>query len=106
MAASKVEEVARLLAFWFSDANLSKDRFLLKQIEQDAKGCEGDAHRSLALTGASDVPLSVFLTFNKIKRLDADINDLKAAAKTCKELKVGVWGEGDAAQCAAIARWI
>lgn len=58
------ENVRKQLEFYFSDAALSKDRFLNKLIEADPLGF---------------VSLDVFLTFNKIKNFTDKLSDLVKA---------------------------
>lgn len=49
-----IPAVRRQVEYYFSDSNLPRDRFLLAKTEEDAEGY---------------VPLSVLLTFNRIKKL-------------------------------------
>ncbi|EDW08050.1 la-related protein 7 [Drosophila mojavensis] len=50
------------MEFYFGDANLSKDRFLRRYIEKDPY-----------------VPLEIFLTFNKIKTLTQDVQQISTS---------------------------
>eukprot|EP00177_Eucheuma_denticulatum_P000275 GFKZ01000467.1.p1 GENE.GFKZ01000467.1~~GFKZ01000467.1.p1 ORF type:complete len:520 (-),score=84.56 GFKZ01000467.1:716-2275(-) len=68
------EQIALIRAqmeFWFSPSNLRRDWFMRKQMDPD---------------GWLDPAL--FLRFNKIKSLNADINDIILACKTSDELEV------------------
>lgn len=58
------ENVKKQMEFYFSDANLSKDRFLGDLVKNDPF-----------------VPLSEFLKFNKIRSMTKDINDIVKAMK-------------------------
>ncbi|CAG9854708.1 unnamed protein product [Phyllotreta striolata] len=54
--------ILKLMEFYFSDSNLSKDRFLIQQINESPY-----------------VDLSIFLKFNKIRKLNCDIEDIRKA---------------------------
>lgn len=56
--------ILQLMEFYFSDANLSKDRFLSQLLEAE-----------------SSVDINVFLKFNKIRRLTATSEDIVKALK-------------------------
>lgn len=58
------ENVMKQMEFYFSDANLSKDRFLGDLVKNDPF-----------------VPLSEFLKFNKIRSMTKDVNDIVKAMK-------------------------
>ncbi|XP_052739347.1 la-related protein 7 [Bicyclus anynana] len=58
------ENIMKQMEFYFSDANLSKDRFLGELVKNDPF-----------------VPLSEFLKFNKIRSLTQDVNDIAKAMK-------------------------
>ncbi|XP_017064050.1 la-related protein 7 [Drosophila eugracilis] len=59
------------MEFYFGDANLSKDRFLRRYVEQDPY-----------------VPLEVFLTFNKIKTLTQDVQQIAKALSNSQLLEL------------------
>lgn len=58
------EKIMHQMEFYFSDANLTKDRFLTQVIKEDPY-----------------VPLETFLKFNKIRSLTQDTNDIAKAMK-------------------------
>lgn len=58
------ENILKQMEFYFSDANLSKDRFLGEQVKNGPY-----------------VPLEVFLKFNKIRSMTQDVNDIAKAMK-------------------------
>lgn len=68
---NQIAAIRAQVEFWFSPSNLRRDWFLRKQMDPD---------------GWLDP--SVFLRFNKIKSLNADINDVILACKTSDELEV------------------
>ena len=68
-----VAKLVQLLAFWFSDANLAKDRFLRKTMASNEK---------------QYVPFAIFLTFKKVQQLNAMVHHLQAAAASCSFLKI------------------
>ncbi|KAH8356636.1 hypothetical protein KR084_010978 [Drosophila pseudotakahashii] len=59
------------MEFYFGDANLSKDRFLRRYVEQDPY-----------------VPLEIFLTFNKIKTLTQDVQQIAKALSNSQLLEL------------------
>ncbi|XP_017006136.2 la-related protein 7 [Drosophila takahashii] len=59
------------MEFYFGDANLSKDRFLRRYVEQDPY-----------------VPLEIFLTFNKIKTLTQDAEQIAKALSNSQLLEL------------------
>ncbi|XP_017055640.1 la-related protein 7 [Drosophila ficusphila] len=59
------------MEFYFGDANLSKDRFLRRYVEQDPY-----------------VPLDIFLTFNKIKTLTQDVQQIAKALSNSQLLEL------------------
>ncbi|KAH8418906.1 hypothetical protein KR222_003805, partial [Zaprionus bogoriensis] len=59
------------MEFYFGDANLSKDRFLRKYVEQDPF-----------------VPLEIFLTFNKIKTLTQDVQQISRSLSNSEILEL------------------
>lgn len=81
------------MEFYFSDANLTKDRFLKKEIENASDGCLLRFRTFLSiillttndLIRLKDIPLSLFLKFNKIRSLTTD---LKLIAKALKHSQV------------------
>jgi RNA recognition motif-containing protein len=73
MADDIVAKLVQLLTFWFSDANLSKDRFLKKTMASNEK---------------QYVPFATFLTFKKVQELNAMVHHLQAAAASCSFLKI------------------
>lgn len=68
-----VAKLVQLLTFWFSDANLAKDRFLRKAMASNEK---------------QYVPFATFLTFKKVQQLNAAVHHLQAAAASCAFLKI------------------
>ena len=68
-----VAKLVHLLTFWFSDANLAKDRFLRKAMASNEK---------------QYVPFATFLTFKKVQQLNAAVHHLQAAAASCAFLKI------------------
>ncbi|XP_049868028.1 la-related protein 7 [Pectinophora gossypiella] len=58
------ENIMKQMEFYFSDANLTKDRFLGDLVKSDPY-----------------VPLDVFLKFNKIRSMTQDVNDIAKAMK-------------------------
>ena len=70
----QVQDLQRLLDFYFSDENLGKDRFLRAQIETS----EQDGF----------IPLSLLLTFNKIKALKGSQTSLTEAIRTSDRLEL------------------
>lgn len=75
--AQKVGKVKTMLEFWFSPSNLRRDWFLRKQMDDD---------------GWLDP--AVFLMFNKVKGLNATIEDIVAASNLSDELEVSVPAQG------------
>lgn len=65
------DNILKQMEFYFSDANLSKDRFLGDLVKRNPY-----------------VPIELFLKFNKIGSLTQDVNDIAKAMKnsTCLEL--------------------
>ncbi|KAH8386831.1 hypothetical protein KR093_002817, partial [Drosophila rubida] len=59
------------MEFYFGDANLSKDRFLRRYVEQDPY-----------------VPLDIFLTFNKIKTLTQDVQQISRSLSNSQLLEL------------------
>ncbi|KAH8303970.1 hypothetical protein KR044_007741, partial [Drosophila immigrans] len=59
------------MEFYFGDANLSKDRFLRRYVEQDPY-----------------VPLDIFLTFNKIKQLTEDVQQISRSLSNSQLLEL------------------
>jgi hypothetical protein len=68
-----VSKLVPLLTFWFSDANLAKDRFLRKIMASNEK---------------QFVSFANLLTFKKVQQLNAMIHHLQAAAACCSFLKI------------------
>lgn len=58
------DNILKQMEFYFSDANLSKDRFLGELVNNDPW-----------------VPIDLFLKFNKIRTLTQDLNDIAKAMK-------------------------
>lgn len=58
------DNILKQMEFYFSEANLSKDRFLGDLVKNDPW-----------------VPLDLFLKFNKIRILSQDLNDIAKAMK-------------------------
>ncbi|XP_047509363.1 la-related protein 7 [Pieris napi] len=65
------ENVLKQMEFYFSDANLSKDRFLGDLVASDPF-----------------VPLEVFLKFNKIKSMTVDVTDIVKSMKNSTVLEL------------------
>lgn len=65
------ENILKQMEFYFSDANLTKDRFL------------GDLVKT-----NPDVPLEVFLKFNKIRSMTQDVTDITKAMKNSSLLEL------------------
>uniref|UniRef100_G3MLP4 La-related protein 7 n=1 Tax=Amblyomma maculatum TaxID=34609 RepID=G3MLP4_AMBMU len=61
------------MEFYFSDANLRKDRFMNELVHRDEEGY---------------VDLEVFLTFHKIRALTADVKDIAGAITTSNLLQM------------------
>merc|ERR1712071_580450 len=59
------------MEFYFSNANLSKDRFMQNAIKE-----------------GSEVKLEIFLSFNKIRTLSEDLKEIVKALKFSSKLKV------------------
>lgn len=78
--------IRQQMEFYFGDANLSKDRFLTKMIAADP--CKLKINFSILNLNIKEtflsvlnsvVPLSTFMSFNKIKELTNSIGDLQKA---------------------------
>ncbi|KAJ9584654.1 hypothetical protein L9F63_021003 [Diploptera punctata] len=65
------QNIRKQMEFYFSDANLTKDRFLGKLIIEDP-----------------NIDISIFLRFNKIRALTADARDIANALKSSELLSV------------------
>lgn len=65
------ENILKQMEFYFSDANLSKDRFLGDLVKRNPY-----------------VPIELFLKFNKIRTLTQDINDIAKAMKNSTLLEL------------------
>lgn len=65
------ENILKQMEFYFSDANLTKDRFLGDLVKSDPY-----------------VPLEVFLKFNKIRSMTHDVNDIAKAMKNSSILEL------------------
>ncbi|XP_013187799.2 la-related protein 7 [Amyelois transitella] len=65
------ENILKQMEFYFSDANLNKDRFLGELIKKEPF-----------------VPLEIFLKFNKIRSMTQDINDIVKAMKNSTILEL------------------
>ncbi|KAL5018412.1 hypothetical protein ScPMuIL_004134 [Solemya velum] len=61
------------MEFYFSDANLQRDRFLKKQIDESKDGY---------------IELSVFLNFNKIRSITTEIDDIRKGLSKSDELQL------------------
>ncbi|KAK8937783.1 hypothetical protein KSP40_PGU014430 [Platanthera guangdongensis] len=62
------EAIVRQVDYYFSDANLPNDKFLLKQMAKDKEGY--------------GVPVSVIGSFKKMKKLTKDLSIIEAALRT------------------------
>ena len=69
------QHIRNQMEFYFSDANLSKDRFMQKITQDD-----------------DEVDLQLFLKFNKIKKITEDLGEIAKALKYSQVLKVS--GDG------------
>ncbi|KAF9794147.1 hypothetical protein SFRURICE_009524 [Spodoptera frugiperda] len=65
------ENILKQMEFYFSDANLTKDRFLGDLVKNDPY-----------------VPLELFLKFNKVRSLTQDVNDIAKAMKNSTLLEL------------------
>lgn len=65
------ENILKQMEFYFSDANLTKDRFLADLVKSNPY-----------------VPLDMFLKFNKIRTLTQDVTDIAKAMKNSKFLEL------------------
>lgn len=65
------ENILKQMEFYFSDANLTKDRFLADLVKTNPF-----------------VPLDMFLKFNKIRSLTQDTNDIAKAMKNSTVLEL------------------
>lgn len=65
------ENILKQMEFYFSDANLSKDRYLGELIKTDPY-----------------VPLEIFLKFNKIRSITQDVTDIAKAMKNSSFLEL------------------
>ncbi|XP_026733261.1 la-related protein 7-like isoform X1 [Trichoplusia ni] len=65
------ENILKQMEFYFSDANLTKDRFLADLVKRNPY-----------------VPLDMFLKFNKIRTLTQDVTDIAKAMKNSKLLEL------------------
>nr|XP_057923000.1 la-related protein 7 [Doryrhamphus excisus] len=71
-------EVKKQVEFWFGDANLSKDRFLKKLIEESEDGY---------------VDLCVLASFNRMKKLTSDTKLIARALKNSSVVQVNLEGD-------------
>jgi lupus La protein len=78
MSASSMEAIKKQVEFYFSDSNYRKDTFLRAAAETDADGF---------------VPLTVLLTFNKLKQLTEDPTVVAEAIKDCDFLVLNSAGD-------------
>lgn len=65
------ENILKQMEFYFSDANLTKDRFLGDLVKTDPY-----------------VPLETFLKFNKIRSMSTDLTDIAKAMKNSSMLEL------------------
>lgn len=65
------ENILKQIEFYFSDANLTKDRFLGELVKTDMY-----------------VPVEVFLKFNKIRSMTQDVTDITKAMKNSSLLEL------------------
>ncbi|XP_032830213.1 la-related protein 7 [Petromyzon marinus] len=68
-----LSEIRRQIEFWFGDTNLHKDKFLRQVVDASPDGF---------------VPLSVLMSFNRMKTLSTDINIIRRAVSTSTQLEV------------------
>ncbi|KAL5277590.1 LARP7 family protein [Megaselia abdita] len=69
-------DIRQQIEFYFGDANLAKDRFVRELIQKDPY-----------------VPLSVFLTFNKIKKFTTSLDEIRKSLETSTFLKLSEDGD-------------
>lgn len=67
-----LDKIKEQMEFYFSDANFSKDKFM------QARAKENDGF----------IPISVFLTFKRMKNLDADVEKIKEAMADSKMVEI------------------
>eukprot|EP01123_Difflugia_compressa_P007852 TRINITY_DN2198_c1_g1_i1.p1 TRINITY_DN2198_c1_g1~~TRINITY_DN2198_c1_g1_i1.p1 ORF type:complete len:436 (-),score=128.60 TRINITY_DN2198_c1_g1_i1:49-1356(-) len=72
LSSDVAKKLKKQLQFYFSDSNYINDKFLR------SKAAENDGY----------IPISVFITFNRVKILTVDVGLITAVLKTCEELEV------------------
>jgi La domain len=70
--------IAKQLEFYFSDANLATDKFLSQELQNTVEGW---------------IPISVLLSFNRMKQLQADASSSLAAVANSEFLEVDIDGQ-------------
>jgi hypothetical protein len=101
-------KLVKQLEFYFGDANLSKDRFLRQKIEESETGgivfslhlllvvdlvnmmLWRRIHTGTILASAllAAIPIETVASFNRMKQLTEDMNQIRQAARTSSKLKV------------------
>jgi hypothetical protein len=61
-------KLVKQLQFYLSDANLRNDKFMLSQLDASADGF---------------ISLSLFLTFNRVKKMVSSVSEIVSALETC-----------------------
>lgn len=82
-------EIRQQMEFYFGDANLAKDRFTRELIQKDP--CKFFYFKIIILNlekSFLDIPLSVFLSFNKIKKLTTSEEVLAKSIESSSLLKL------------------
>lgn len=69
----KASRVRQQIEFYFGDANLRKDKFLKTKIAEDTNGY---------------VPITVLLTFNRLKALEVSVEEIAKALETSTSLEI------------------
>lgn len=88
--------IRQQMEFYFSDANLSKDRFLKKLIVENPGALVNGYFDNLIYNivlcffSIKEVPLEVFMTFNKIKSQVTSVEEIEKAVSTSEKLGLSV----------------
>lgn len=70
---AQAAKISQQIHYYFSDANFRRDKFLREKVNEDADGY---------------VPISVLLTFNRLKQLTTDPAEIVAALQDSNELEI------------------
>lgn len=76
------------MEFYFSDANITKNRLMLEMVSVPSEDPDAEPNT----TGF--VPLIAFLEFNRIKELTASVDDLKKSLVNSEKLEISPDGLG------------